>query len=94
MNTLENKNAIFPKGEKTSPDYFTGTAWLKMLEAEMKNVNIPGASDVNLLVPKLCLGTYITEALLQLNEQQGRSQAELGNDVNHFSSSAAFFHLT
>ena len=53
----------------------------------MKDVTI-------LLVLKLCLGTYITEALLQLNEQQGHSQAELGNDVNHFSSSAVFFHLT
>ncbi len=31
MNSTENKDAIFPKGEKTSPDYFTGTAWLKML---------------------------------------------------------------
>ena len=31
MNTLENQNAIFPKGEKTSADYFTGTAWLKIL---------------------------------------------------------------
>ena len=31
MNTSENQNAIFPKGEKTSPDYFTGTAWLNML---------------------------------------------------------------
>ena len=31
MNTLESQNAIFPKGEKTSPDYFTGTAWLNML---------------------------------------------------------------
>lgn len=31
MNTLENQNSIFPKGEKTSPDYFTGTAWLNML---------------------------------------------------------------
>ena len=31
MNTLENQNTIFPRGEKTSPDYFTGTAWLKML---------------------------------------------------------------
>ena len=31
MNILEHQNEIFPKGEKTSPDYFTGTAWLKML---------------------------------------------------------------
>ena len=31
MNTLEKQNAIFPRGEKTSTDYFTGTAWLKML---------------------------------------------------------------
>ena len=31
MNRSENKNAIFTKGEKTSPDYFTGTSWLKVL---------------------------------------------------------------
>jgi len=31
MNTIENQNAIFPKGEKASADYFTGTAWLTML---------------------------------------------------------------
>lgn len=27
----ENQNAIFPKGEKTPAEYFTGTAWLNML---------------------------------------------------------------
>jgi 4-carboxymuconolactone decarboxylase len=31
MNTTDNQNAIFPKGEKTSADYFTGTAWLNVL---------------------------------------------------------------
>jgi 4-carboxymuconolactone decarboxylase len=31
MNTLEDKNAIFPKGEKASSDYFTGTAWVNIL---------------------------------------------------------------
>lgn len=31
MNTSENENAIFPRGEKTSADYFTGTAWLNIL---------------------------------------------------------------
>lgn len=31
MNTLENKNAIFPKGEKASAEYFTGTAWVNIL---------------------------------------------------------------
>ncbi len=31
MNPLENQNPIFPKGEKTSADYFTGTAWLNVL---------------------------------------------------------------
>jgi quercetin dioxygenase-like cupin family protein len=31
MNTSENKNAIFPKGDKAPPDYFTGTTWVKML---------------------------------------------------------------
>jgi 4-carboxymuconolactone decarboxylase len=31
MNKLENQNSIFPKGEKVSPDYFTGKAWLNIL---------------------------------------------------------------
>jgi quercetin dioxygenase-like cupin family protein len=31
MSNKESQNAIFPQGEKTSPDYFTGTAWLNML---------------------------------------------------------------
>jgi quercetin dioxygenase-like cupin family protein len=31
MNTSENQSPIFPKGDQASPDYFTGTAWVKML---------------------------------------------------------------
>ena len=31
MNTSENKNAIFPKGDKAPAEYFTGTVWVKML---------------------------------------------------------------
>ena len=31
MNIKENNNAIFPKGEKVNPDYFTGNAWLNTL---------------------------------------------------------------
>jgi len=31
METKETENTIFVKGEKTSPDYFTGTSWLKVL---------------------------------------------------------------
>jgi 4-carboxymuconolactone decarboxylase len=31
MNTLESHNAIFPKGEKVSADYVTGTAWVNIL---------------------------------------------------------------
>jgi quercetin dioxygenase-like cupin family protein len=31
MNTSENQNTIFPKGEKAPVDYFTGTVWVKML---------------------------------------------------------------
>jgi len=30
MNT-ETQNPIFPKGDKASPDYFTGDTWVKML---------------------------------------------------------------
>ena len=53
MNTLESQNAIFPKGEKTSPDYFAGTAWLKMLEAEMKKKFLRGIVlyDGNEVIP-------------------------------------------
>ena len=31
MSTEEKRNSIFPQGNKTSADYFTGTAWLNML---------------------------------------------------------------
>ncbi len=31
MNTAENQNTMFGKGEKASPDYFIGTAWVKTL---------------------------------------------------------------
>lgn len=31
MNPSEHQNRIFPLGEKTSSDYFTGTAWLNIL---------------------------------------------------------------
>jgi len=31
MNTSENQITIFPKGERAPADYFTGTAWVKIL---------------------------------------------------------------
>jgi quercetin dioxygenase-like cupin family protein len=31
MNNSDNQSNIFPKGEKASPEYFTGTAWIKLL---------------------------------------------------------------
>ena len=31
MNSQENDNILFPIGERTNPDYFTGTAWLNVL---------------------------------------------------------------
>ncbi len=31
MSKSENQEKIFPKGEKASPDYFTGTAWVNIL---------------------------------------------------------------
>lgn len=33
MNTNENVNSIFPKGDKAPAEYFTGTAWVKTLVA-------------------------------------------------------------
>ena len=34
MNTSENTNAVFPQGERTNPDYFTGDVWLNTLVAK------------------------------------------------------------
>ena len=34
MDTFQNQHNIFPKGEKTSADYFTGTSWLNLLVAK------------------------------------------------------------
>ena len=31
MNTSENQNAIFPRGERAPADYFTGKVWVKPL---------------------------------------------------------------
>jgi quercetin dioxygenase-like cupin family protein len=31
MSTSENKTPIFPKGDKASADYFTGTVWIRLL---------------------------------------------------------------
>ena len=31
MNTTENQNTIFPKGERAPADYFTGIVWVTML---------------------------------------------------------------
>lgn len=31
MNTTENQNTLFPKGDRAPADYFTGTAWIKNL---------------------------------------------------------------
>ena len=39
MNTSENPNTIFPKGERASPDYFTGTAWVKILVPDDAGLN-------------------------------------------------------
>lgn len=42
MNILKDQNAIFPKGEKASPNYFTGTAWVNILvpKDERENFSI------------------------------------------------------
>ena len=32
--STQNQNAIFPKGDKASPDYFTGNVWVKTLVDE------------------------------------------------------------
>lgn len=31
MDNSEGQGSIFPKGDKAPPDYFTGTAWIKLL---------------------------------------------------------------
>jgi len=39
MDKTENKNPIFENGEKAPAEYFTGTAWLKMLVPNDTNLN-------------------------------------------------------
>jgi quercetin dioxygenase-like cupin family protein len=39
MNISENRNTIFPKGEKAPADYFTGTAWIQLLVPNDPNLN-------------------------------------------------------
>jgi quercetin dioxygenase-like cupin family protein len=39
MNTTENQNTIFPKGERAPADYFIGTVWVKMLVRNDPNLN-------------------------------------------------------
>lgn len=39
MNSSEDQNSIFPKGEKAPADYFTGTTWVRML--------VPNNPDLN-----------------------------------------------
>ncbi len=39
MNTETTENSIFPKGEKTAPAYFTGTAWLNVLVPQDEHGN-------------------------------------------------------
>jgi quercetin dioxygenase-like cupin family protein len=31
MNNRDDQSSIFPKGEKASPEYFSGTAWIQLL---------------------------------------------------------------
>jgi quercetin dioxygenase-like cupin family protein len=53
MNTTENKNTIFSKGDKAPAEYFTGNAWIKplvpndtMLNCQVGNVVFePGARN-------------------------------------------------
>src|ERR1700692_1437905 len=42
MDTSENKNTIFPKGEKASADYFIGIVWVKNL--------VPADDTFNILI--------------------------------------------
>jgi len=46
MNTTENQNAIFQKGEKAPADYFSGTVWVKMLVPNGPNLNCQIANVV------------------------------------------------
>ena len=39
MNTTDNHNTIFQKGERAPADYFTGTVWVKMLVRNDPNLN-------------------------------------------------------
>lgn len=46
MNTTENQDSIFPKGERAPSDYFTGTVWVKMILANDATLNCQIANVV------------------------------------------------
>jgi quercetin dioxygenase-like cupin family protein len=46
MNISESQNTTFPKGEKASPDYFTGSAWVNMLVPNNPAFNVTVANVV------------------------------------------------
>ena len=46
MNISEDKNTIFPKGEKAPVDYFTGIVWIKMLVPNEPTLNCQIANVV------------------------------------------------
>ena len=59
MDTSENQNEIFPRGYKASADYFTGTAWVKMLVATDDTFN---TSVANVVFEPGCRNNWHTHA--------------------------------
>jgi len=46
MNTSENQNTIFPKGERAPADYFTGRVWVQLLVPNDPTLNCQIANVV------------------------------------------------
>ena len=46
MNNSDDQNSIFPKGEKASAEYFTGTAWIRVLVPNDPSLNCQVANVV------------------------------------------------
>lgn len=80
MNTETAESNLFPKGEKTSPTYFTGTAWLNVLVPQDERGNY---TIGNVLFEPACRNNWHTHPagqILIITEGKGFYQ-EKGKDA-------------
>ena len=83
MDSSEDQEPIFPKGEKAPADYFTGTAWVKMLVPNDPNLNCQVGNVVFEPVARNNWHTHPGGQILIATDGVGYYQ-ERGNQYSYF----------